>query len=294
MHGRDPISDAGLAQSPKTVGAGASTPPYALGHSDHELRRLATQARLVNPITQRFLTEAGIERGMRVLDIGSGAGDVAILAADLVGSSGEVIGTDRAGIAIDTARDNVQKAALTNVSFRECDPTEVMFERPFDAIIGRYVLLFFPDPADALRKLVRHVKPQGLVVFHELDMAGARSFPPVSTYDQCCRWISQAALGSGADPNAGIRLHSTFEAAGLPAPALRLQSVVGVGSGRIDVANLVVDAVRTLLPRIERLGIATSLEVDIDNLTDRIMVESRTGNTLIGRSEVGAWSRARA
>jgi 2-polyprenyl-3-methyl-5-hydroxy-6-metoxy-1,4-benzoquinol methylase len=78
---------------------------YALGHTDQELRRLATQARLNDPITRHFLIMAGITQGMRVLDIGSGAGDVAILAAALVGSTGEVVGSDPATSAVDTARE---------------------------------------------------------------------------------------------------------------------------------------------------------------------------------------------
>jgi hypothetical protein len=49
------------------------------GHSDAEMNRLATQARTIDPITRRFPTSAGIIRGMRVLDVGSGAGDVAMM-----------------------------------------------------------------------------------------------------------------------------------------------------------------------------------------------------------------------
>jgi tRNA A58 N-methylase Trm61 len=67
-----------------------NTDGYVLGHSDVELKRLATQARLIDPITRRFLVSAGIREGMRVLDVGSGAGDVAVLLAGLVGPSGEV------------------------------------------------------------------------------------------------------------------------------------------------------------------------------------------------------------
>ena len=67
---------------------------YILGHSAQELARLNAQARLVEPITRRFFQEAGIGAGMRVLDVGSGAGDVALLAAELVGSSGTVVGVD--------------------------------------------------------------------------------------------------------------------------------------------------------------------------------------------------------
>lgn len=65
-------------------------PQYVLGHSDREIERLKTQALLIDPITQRFFQQAGIIPGMRVLDVGTGAGDVAFLAAALVGDKGEL------------------------------------------------------------------------------------------------------------------------------------------------------------------------------------------------------------
>jgi predicted methyltransferase len=58
---------------------------YVLGRSDSETRRLIVQHQLYGPFTRQFLTAAGITAGMKVLDVGSGAGDVALLLADLVG-----------------------------------------------------------------------------------------------------------------------------------------------------------------------------------------------------------------
>jgi SAM-dependent methyltransferase len=89
-------------------------PVYALGHSDGELERLIVQSRFVEPITRRFFQEAGISAGMRVLDIGSGAGDVAFLAADLVGETGEVVGTDKSAAALATAKQRAAVAADIN------------------------------------------------------------------------------------------------------------------------------------------------------------------------------------
>jgi tRNA A58 N-methylase Trm61 len=63
---------------------------YVLGHSQAEIRRLIKQASIVQATTERLLRSAGIERGMRVLDLGCGAGDVSMLAATLVGVSGSV------------------------------------------------------------------------------------------------------------------------------------------------------------------------------------------------------------
>jgi len=74
---------------------------YALGHSQRELERLSRQAQLFEPFTRQLLQQAGIAAGMRVLDVGSGSGDVTFLVAELVGQSGEVIGADSGDVVTD-------------------------------------------------------------------------------------------------------------------------------------------------------------------------------------------------
>ena len=192
-----------------------ATGGYVLGHSDAELKRLATQARLIDPITRRFLVSAGIKEGMRVLDVGSGAGDVAILLAGLVGPTGEVVGTDSARSAVDATEKRVRGSLLANVTFRHGDPAAMAFDKPFDAVVGRYVLQFLPNPSAAIARLSRHL-PDGLMFFHELDWDGARSSPPTPTYDRVCGWILRTIEGSGAQIRLGAQLASMFEMAGLP------------------------------------------------------------------------------
>src|SRR4030095_3540018 len=92
---------------------------YPLGNTDAEHERLIRQAERVAPTTERFFREAGIGRGQRVLDIGSGVGGVAMLAARLVGPSGEVVGIERDPKSIAKARARVTEARLHNVSFNE-------------------------------------------------------------------------------------------------------------------------------------------------------------------------------
>ena len=78
--------------------------PYVLGTTDAEHDRLIRQAARLEPFTERLCRDAGIGPGQRVLDIGSGIGDVAFLVARLVGPTGEVIGIDLDGIALEKAR----------------------------------------------------------------------------------------------------------------------------------------------------------------------------------------------
>jgi hypothetical protein len=71
---------------------------YALGRSPQEYARLARQAEIMKPMTRRLFAEAGVQPGMRVVDLGSGAGDVCMLLAEMVGLSGTVIGLDSISI----------------------------------------------------------------------------------------------------------------------------------------------------------------------------------------------------
>jgi SAM-dependent methyltransferase len=268
-----------------------SNPKYVLGHTDRELSRLTMQARLVEPATRQFFREAGIEAGMRVLDIGSGAGDVAFLAAEFVGASGEVTGTDKSAAAVAAATRGARNRGLANVSFREGDSTELTFDRPFDAVVGRYVLLFQADAAEMVRRLASHLRPGGLIVFHEPDWVSAHAIPPAPTYDRCCAWIQEAFRRSGTDTNMAGRLFFAFVNAGLGPPTIRMQTYIAGGAQSADFLQSVADLTESLMPAIERYGIATSTEVGVETLTERLKQEAMNGGVIVGRSEIGAWAR---
>src|SRR5215471_19576263 len=110
---------------------------YVLGYSDTEQDRLIRQATLLAPITERLFREAGIRAGCHVLDIGSGMGDVAMIAARLVGASGEVLGIERNVSFIARARERVATIGFRNVTFIQADANALAIEGPFDAVVGR-------------------------------------------------------------------------------------------------------------------------------------------------------------
>jgi len=269
-----------------------AAPSYLLGHSDRELERLARQALLVDPMTRAFFTEAGVATGMRVLDVGSGAGDVAILAARLVGPGGSVVATDRSEKALAVARARAAQLGLANLSLRVGDPGEMSFDQPFDAVVGRYVVMFQSDHAALLRKLRAHLAPGGVMVFHEPDWYGVQTLPPVPTYDRCCGWIQEMLVRTGANRHMGSGLHAAFVAAGLPAPTLRMQAQIGVGESAAHELGLVADIVATILPGLEAAGITSAAEAQVDSLLDRMRAEAAaTSSLVVGRWEVGAWAR---
>ena len=101
------------ASSVASMSVRSSKSQYALGNTDTEHERLIRQAGYLNPLTERLFQEAGIEPGQRVLDIGSGVGDVAMLAARMVGSSGEVVGIERDSRSIARARTRTPRPACS-------------------------------------------------------------------------------------------------------------------------------------------------------------------------------------
>jgi SAM-dependent methyltransferase len=136
-------------------------PEYVMGCSAQETERLQKQSLLYNPSTRRLFEEAGITVGMKVLDVGSGAGDVALIAADLVGPSGTVIGVDPNPSILETARRRVRAAGLSNVWFIAEDIRNAKLDHDFDAVVGRLVLVYLGEPEAVLRLLSGHLRGRG-------------------------------------------------------------------------------------------------------------------------------------
>lgn len=265
---------------------------YELGHSDRELRRLQVQAQLVDPITRQFFHDAGLERGMRALDVGSGGGDTALLAAELVGDGGEVLGVDTSPVAVAAAQNRMRALGKRNISFRQGDPAAVEIAGKFDAVVGRYVLMFNPDPAAMLRSLARLLRPGGVIVFHETDWNGVRSAPLVPIYDQCHDWIVRTFKKVGTNPYMGHDLHSAFVRAGIPAPSMGLRALIEGPSGDVAYFDMIAELAITMAPVMEEQGVVLSGEIDPASFRQRIRTEvKRLNSVVIGRSEIGAWSR---
>lgn len=270
-------------------------PLYVCGHSPAELARLSAQAAFFGDITRLFLEQAGITTGMRVFDLGCGAGDVSFLAARLVGPSGFVLGVDRAVEALEAAGRRAQAQGLTQVKFRQAEIRDLPKESPVDALVGRFVLMHQADPAAALRQAARAVRPGGLVAFLESDLraslARVHSRPHSPTYARILETFVRVIEAAGAHPDLGLRLGQVFALAGLPAPRLWLQSRVEGGPGA-SIYRYLVESLRSMRPQAESLGITTPVWSDLDRLEEELRdAVVRSGGVLISPLVVGAWCR---
>ena len=129
-------------------------------------------------------------------------------------------------------------------------------------------------------------------MFHEPYRGDLRSYPPVAAYDRAWDLVSETVRRLGGDPLFGLKLHKVFIDAGLPAPTMRLESVIAGGATSSDQVHFEMDLVGTLASEMERLGLVTAEELDAENYADRVLDEVKaTDSVVVGRSEVAAWSR---
>jgi ubiquinone/menaquinone biosynthesis C-methylase UbiE len=243
---------------------------YVFADRPEEQRRLERQAEFFDPLTECVFRAASLGPGMRVLDLGSGAGDVAMLAARFVGSEGEVVGVERDAAAVASATARMEQAGISNVRFVEGDvQTLAGVEGEFDAVVGRLVLMYVPDPVAVLAHATELLRPGGLVCVQEGDMTYDWAQPMTPLWTQVRAWFFEILERVGVARRMGLSLYSSFVGAGLPGPELRLECAVVVGPEAW--AWGWTNVVRGVLPLMERLGVATAGDIQPDTLARRLL-----------------------
>lgn len=265
---------------------------YALGRSAHEYARLARQAEFMKPMTQRLFADAGIRPGMTVLDLGSGAGDVAMLLAEMVGPEGKVIGLDLDHDAMQHARERAIEARFHQVHFVHSDFAHYIPDAPLDAIVGRLVLMYQTNPGEALAQVTKYLRPGGVAAFIEPMF----QVPPgrdsnIKTMTTC---LIETLRRSGAHVDLGRRLHRVFQAAGLPVPKMRLEGVVD-GQDDSPLFQYAVDTMASLLPKALEYGVPNAEKLDIPSLPGIIRAEmNAAGIAMMVTTVVCAWCKTPA
>jgi SAM-dependent methyltransferase len=244
---------------------------YELGSAQDELARLELQGRALAPATRMIFGAAGIRPGMRVLDLGCGVGDVAFVVSDLVGPDGHVVGVDRSPEALARARLRAQQRGRAQVQFVEGDIHDPPPGGPFDAIVGRAVLMYVPDPAAVLQRQATVLRAGGLVVPIELDFTTARALPASPLVSQAVAWLVEAFAKAGIPP-LGPRLWAILREAGLrPLGMIGVQPHFALDDPAA--VDLLAGIIRTVAPLIERTGVATAEEIGVETFAQRLRAE---------------------
>jgi SAM-dependent methyltransferase len=269
---------------------------YAFRRDRAEYERLIDQAEIFGPLTERMMRGAGIGAGMHVLDIGCGAGDVSFLISALVGPEGSVTGVDVDGDAIALAEQRRAAYGLINVSFSQADARYLGPGPLFDAAVGRFVLMFLPDPTEALRSFAERVRPGGILAFCEqaasVTAASDDSQPALAAL---LALFTSVFERSGAQPNIGIELYSRMRDAGLePDPRPLAEFVLHPARDTLAYRRWAQFA-RSMLPKIveHRLGTEEQVRHRIEHDL-REELRAATGIVPLSWLMIGQWARVPA
>ena len=267
-------------------------PEYSLGHSAAEQERLQRQADYLRGITESIWRTAGITPGLRVLDVGCGVGDTTFLAADLVGPGGSVIGMDRSSDALVTARRRAETDGRTNVLFVQGElGSPIPGQGPFDAVVGRYVLVHQQDIAAALRSLGALVRPAGLVAFHEVELDLRFVSDPSSDFaHRVYFWLREACRLGGMQLHAVSQMPRYFYEAGFGWPETEIHPLVGCGPESFG-PGYVVSTLSSIAPLLVKAGVVTEDELGLDTLEARLRESCAKGAASMAQINSGVWAR---
>jgi len=138
--------------------------------------------RWLGPATEMMLDMTGVREGSRVLDVAAGAGEQTMAAAKRTGPSGYVLATDLSPGILEHAQANARLAGFDHVDTLVMDGEALagIDAGPFDAVISRVGLIYFPNQSKALagmREQLRRGGRVGAITYAGADLNGFFSIP---------------------------------------------------------------------------------------------------------------------
>ncbi len=173
---------------------------------DRGLRDLAYE--VLEPYSQSFLTQSGLSEGMRVLEVGCGAGSMTPWLSRKVGLSGRLVALDINAQEVECARQKVMESGLDNADFISTSVEKIMaIGRNFDFIYGRFILMQVQNPLEVLERLISCLRPGGIIALDEPNQEADFALPPCPPCERANRLFMEYADHLGLDFRIGDNLY---------------------------------------------------------------------------------------
>jgi len=213
----------------------------------------------MRPTSLALLERAGLEAGMKVLEIGSGGGDLAFDIARIVGAAGQVLGTDIDQAKLDLASCEAAELNLSNINFQLANIAESAPASQFDLVHTRFVLTHLTDPVQALKHVHAALRPGGTVVVEDIDFSGYFCYPDCAALWQYVQLYTETTRRRGVDANIGPRLPSLLAQAGFENIQVNIVQPAGFDG---EVKLITPLTMENIADAVIAEGLATAEEID--------------------------------
>ena len=176
------------------------------------------------------------------------------------------------------------------MTFTQSDVCDITTAKPFDAVVGRYILMYLPDPSAVLRALTKLLRPGGVVAFLDVSWAPVIALAAgLPLWSACTSLIVELFRRSGVNPEMGLALRQVFPEAGLPVPKMHMEVLL---AGDTEFARSLHDLLVSLRPKFEQRQLNLKQLGDFDTLAMRLHAELAESNRVASwLAIVSAWSR---
>ena len=185
---------------------------YFLKVGESGYSRLQILNEIYNPYSQRFINSIGISKGMNILDVGCGTGDMTFWFSDLVGTCGHVIGLDSSKAQIDLCLANSLREKYRNVEFciNSINNNDIqnIIGIQFDLIYCRFVLMHSSDVISCLTNMKNLLKPNGVLVCEEPIMDDVFCTPNSLDFYKYRNLLNQLAIIKNKEFNIGDQMET--------------------------------------------------------------------------------------
>ncbi len=193
----------------------ANTYDYAISGGIEGKSRLNILASVLHPYTQTLLEQMGLQPGAAFLDSGCGGGNVAIMAAKMVGSTGKVTAIDFDPEIIRLAEIDREHEKLEQLSFQVKSSYDIDYNNVFDFSYARFLLSHLKDPLAALLRMKEAVKPGGKIIVEDVHFSGHFCYPRHDVFSRYLELYTAAVAHRGGNAELGPELPGLFHRAGI-------------------------------------------------------------------------------
>jgi SAM-dependent methyltransferase len=268
------------------TGTSGGQDAYAIAGGEEGKRRLNLLAEIMRPTTLELLATVGVGLGNACLDVGCGGGHVTIDLAQIVGTSGRVVGIDFDPDIVELARQDALASGVENIEFQVTDACSVQ-SGPFDVVYARFLLSHVEHPDNLITHLSGLVSTGGTVVFEDIDFSGCYCYPRHDAYDRYLELYVEAVRAGGGDANIGGRLPALLTEAGMSDVCWKIFQPVHMQGPHKQV---MAETMEKIGPTVLRHGLATAEEIDV--VVDDMRTFAADPRTLVAMPRMGqAWGR---